>query len=257
MSGELNLTIVLTAYANAYCHDCLSPEEERLLADHPMYQAVGSLQFGDAQRLPPAEAAHDWLESLRRLNTRRLWLEPVETPGPLAPAMAAAFANANPTVILVACDAPHVLLPRWSWVEDSWQVVFNHVPLTKVPAAPVVNVSRASDELRRRLEEASAFAVAQDQPYWDSYLPTASAILDEAEHRSDRLTACGYTAAAHRLVSAASAAYVFGGMSTWNDMWFTDKAVMQEYNEITDAFYHAVMNAYLVAVNSFDPTTSL
>ena len=61
------------------------------------------------------------------------------------------------------------------------------------------------------------------------------------------------TDAAHRLVTAASAAWVFGGMGSWNDMGITDRAAGQRYREITDAFFAAVVDGYLVAANSFEP----
>lgn len=126
-----------------------------------------------------------------------------------------------------------------------------------MPPLEAVAVEGAADDLRQRLAEARAFAVAQDQPHWDKFLGRASSILEASEHRSELLPLCGYTATAHRLVSAASAAWVFGGMGSWNDMGFSDRAVMREYMEITDALFQAVMDAYLVAVNSFDPPSGL
>lgn len=118
MSGELNLSVALMAYANAYCHDCLSTEEQGQLTENVVFRFVGGLQFGDDRQLPPAKAARDWMAALRRLDTRRLWLLPVPATGPLSPALAAGFANGNPTVIVVDCRHPHVLRPQWTTAQS-------------------------------------------------------------------------------------------------------------------------------------------
>jgi len=255
MSAELSLSIALAAHANAYCHDCLSAAELASLTDGPAFRYVKALQFGEGPLRPPSETIPDWLETLRRQNTKRLRLEYTVNSADLPPAIAAAFANANPTAIVVTSDKSHMLLPRWSSAPGGSQVVYYHFTVAPPPPAVPVDVAGAGNALRRQLAEARAFAIEQDQAHWDKYLSKASAILGESEHQCDLLPTCGYTAAAHRLASAASAAWVFGGMGSWNDMGIADRDAGKRYAEITDTLFAAVINGYLAAANSFESPT--
>ena len=270
MSTDLTLSVALAAHANAYCHNFLPAAELAALTDWPPFRYVTTLHFseqpwrppseavrgrnGEEQPQPPAEAIRGWLDSLRRHHTERLQLDFTVTSTNLPPAYAAAFANANPTAIVISGGNPHMLLPKWlSSDRDGWRVVYYPFAFPSPPPDVTVDVAAASDTLRRQLAEARAFAVAQGQAHWDKYLSKASAILVESDHHSDLLPTVGYSAAAHRLVTAASAAWVFGGMGSWNDMGITDRAAGQRYREITDAFFAAVVDGYLVAANSFEP----
>ena len=276
MSSELNLSIALAAHANAYCHNCLAAAELASLIDGPAFRTVTALQFSEWPLRPPFEAIRGWLRTLRRTNgegsrqslseviqewlaslrrrhTERLRLEVTINSTDLPPAIAAAFANTNPTAIVVSGDQPHMLLPRWSFSGNGGsQVVYYPFAVTMQPPAAPVDVAATTETLRRQLAQAREFALAQDQPHWDKYLSKASTILEESDPQSDLLPTCGYSAAAHRLASAASAAWVFGGMGSWNDMGFTDRAVEERYRQVTNALFSAVLDGYLVAANSFE-----
>ena len=52
-------------------------------------------------------------------------------------------------------------------------------------------------------------------------------------------------------MAAAVSAYVFGGMGSWNDMWFEDDAAAS-YQDITRSLYQAVMFAIDAAANQVD-----
>lgn len=256
MSGEQNVSIILAAFANAYCHNCLSPDEGERLADFFTRGYVSSLKFGGVAPLPPAEAARGWMEALRQMNTRRLWLQQLTTPGPLPPAVAAAFANANPTLIFVDCERPHVMRPEWTFVEERWRITYHISPIDDLPPVGDVNVNQASDELQRQVAAARTFLTTHADPYYAyiaEHLGGAIAILEESEYRCELLPLCGYSAAAHRLLGAATASWVFGGMGSWNDMRFDDKAIQQQYVALTNTFYDAVQNGCLVAANAFAP----
>ena len=256
MSGEQNVSIILAAFANAYCHNCLSPDEGERLADFFTRGYVSSLKFGGVAPLPPAEAARGWMEALRQMNTRRLWLQQLITPGPLPPAVAAAFANASPTLIFVDCERPHVMRPEWKFAHKSWRINYHIVACDELPPVGNVDVDQASDELRRQLAAARAFVTAHGEPHyagWGEWLDRASAILEASNYRCELLPLCGYSVAAHRLLAAATASWVFGGMGSWNDMNFPDKAIQHQYQTLTNTFYDAVESGCLAAANAFTP----
>ena len=49
-------------------------------------------------------------------------------------------------------------------------------------------------------------------------------------------------------------AWVFGGMGSWNDVYFDDREARTEYEAISRHLYSALLTALLASVNSeFDP----
>ena len=54
-----------------------------------------------------------------------------------------------------------------------------------------------------------------------------------------------------RLMAAACQAYVFGGMGSWNDIWF-DGDAGAEYEVVTRSLYQAVMSAVDAVANNVE-----
>jgi hypothetical protein len=56
--------------------------------------------------------------------------------------------------------------------------------------------------------------------------------------------------AARQLVAAATRAWVFGGMGSWNDVWFANPALVQRYKALTPALFEAVLSAIVDGANA-------
>ncbi|HEB65292.1 MAG TPA: hypothetical protein ENJ02_07105 [Chloroflexi bacterium] len=66
------------------------------------------------------------------------------------------------------------------------------------------------------------------------------------------LPSSGFPLEARQLLAAAAQAYVFGGMSSWNDLALpNDPEIIKEYEEISTELYEAIQFAILAASNSF------
>jgi hypothetical protein len=72
----------------------------------------------------------------------------------------------------------------------------------------------------------------------------------EPAYHPDMLPSCGVPLPRVRLLARASAAPVFGGMGSWNDMTFADDRSQRAYDEISRQLFAAVMAAFLAAVNT-------
>lgn len=257
MTTELFLSATLTAYGNAYLYDCLSAAEKDFLHDHPLTPYVSSIRMDTRPPEPVAVGVVAWLKELRDAGAVRLWLI-AGAPG-LAerPAILEAFANSMPRGILVELpNEPYVLFSRWHFGHSQeWAVAYERVPLTTLPQFATPDCADAIESLRQKTAAARDFAADVEQGYLVEWLGAVVEMLGREAAEQRFLPACGYSNQARLLIAAANRAWVFGGMGSWNDLWFADAVVAQRYTRVTDEFYDAVLNAIFTAVNSFAPLT--
>src|SRR5258708_16386767 len=71
-----------------------------------------------------------------------------------------------------------------------------------------------------------------------------------APYHPDVLPADGYSLSARQLMAASVAAFVFGGMGSWNDTGFADREMQARYERVTRQLYIAVMDGLVTAVNA-------
>ncbi|MCP4618415.1 MAG: hypothetical protein GY844_18515 [Bradyrhizobium sp.] len=156
--------------------------------------------------------------------------------------------------------------------EGSWQVVDKDAPDRKIwgvtyfriaPNAPRLPLqSRSLEEVRRDLEIAlkqietfaghrklepfvtmfrnGARLLASDNPLDGLYHPDMGPALPLG---------------ARQLLGATQAAWVFGGMGSWNDIGF-DGADQQEYEQLSDRLFSLLNEAICAAANTSAPATS-
>ncbi len=55
---------------------------------------------------------------------------------------------------------------------------------------------------------------------------------------------------ARQLLAAATRPWVFGGMDSWNDLWFEDPALGPRYEALTPALFEAVVAAIIGGGNA-------
>jgi hypothetical protein len=63
----------------------------------------------------------------------------------------------------------------------------------------------------------------------------------------------GYSLEARRLVAAAVRSWVFGGMGSWNDIGFSDPALLSVYNSVSEDLYMSVIEGFRDGINSLEP----
>jgi hypothetical protein len=254
MNGELAQCVVFTSYGNAYFH---SPDRNSIIAavsNHHVFITVKTVQFGSALAKPPESAFRQWLTSLKRRHLRRLWLVDFDKSTNLAPHLAEAFANTNKRAILAeGKTTAEIWLPHWHFTRGSkWLARYYRIPMVAMPTK--LNASSAARQLKKAIRAASDFAATTDFFHWVGWFTKA---LDQFHAESDTfryLPSFGYSCESRRLVNAASSAWVFGGMSSWNDMWFSNPKLQQQYEKVSEQLYEAVCNGIIAATNAFDPS---
>lgn len=256
MSRELMLSVVLTAYGNAALHSAPG-HRTPLPAAHPVLESIHSLQFGEMTAAACHLAASRWLTSLKRRGATRqslVELAPRKPDGETPPNVLEAFVNGNPRGIVVERPgAMELWVPFWRRGRGQREIVrYSRYRIDDQPDR--LSVTTATRKLRKAIETAQAYAARTDGlHFWAKRLEQA---LEQFRSRDDvdrYLPATGYSLAAKRLLLAASWAWVFGGMGSWNDIGFTDPAEQQEYDDITHRLYRGVCTGILTAANAFRP----
>ena len=135
-----------------------------------------------------------------------------------------------------------------------WGVSYGRVATRQPLAAVRPPLTSARTTLAQALTEIQAFAGAQQLPNWTTVFEKALALLDSPNPASgfyqDLLVTAAHPLAARQLIFAASQAWVFGGMGSWNDLAFADEATSQQYEALSDQLYAQVNHAIVSGINA-------
>ncbi|GAA3670982.1 hypothetical protein [Microbacterium marinilacus] len=266
MNGELASLVSLCLHGSAWLASTgdVPPPTEALA---PAFRYVGSLRIQWTEktllrtRVRRSDGVAEWLGALRAGGcTRLLLLTARGITGDLPAHIAASFSNGGSWAIVTDGRRPRVWLSRWSVAHpqaaDSriWAVDMLGRPFDA--ASPVsVEPASAAARLRETLAEISWFAATHELEHWRTVFDTSSSALDDPTPTiAYGLDLAPETLSLPRrqLLAAATLAWVFGGMGSWNDLGFRDDAQMEEYNALTSRLYDAVLGAVVAAVNAPD-----
>jgi len=119
-----------------------------------------------------------------------------------------------------------------------------------------IEPGEVKDKLRQSLEEIAEFASRQKLTNWGKIFEDARLILEseqpeEGSYYKGQFPLGYYSLAARQVLFAADAAWVFGGMGSWNDLGFDDKEDNDLYNKLSEQLYADINRAFISAVNSY------
>ncbi|TWU02563.1 hypothetical protein [Stieleria varia] len=220
----------------------------------------------------PEDLSH-WLASLiddRVQNARLAYVGSDETIAPDHHApdhQLAAFANGGGTwqIVLSFPDRSEQWTSRWvvkkpGFFADRsriWEVTYRISARSElVNAPPPARLSEAKTRLRLALDRIHAFATKHALSIWAETFDRARKVLEgTTEQNSGNETFFVYPNCcprdARQLFSAASAAWVFGGMGSWNDLGFDPESEHREYEELSAELYQAILFAIQQGSNAF------
>jgi hypothetical protein len=257
MNGELAQCLAIATHATAW------------LADSRRARSGlgGSLSFPLLVDMVAFDSVADvdaWAQRLVADGVERLWLAvpgpgTAEELGSLAPHLSAGFAGGVPVGLLSTGSAGNRLWQgHWQFgtrVADGAQIVIANYQSDPVSVGPVrIAVGVAADELHRMLGRAAEFADRQQLPDWARRFTDARGRWErEGSARRvsnpDLFPDSWPDADSRRLADMAQAAWVFGGMGSWNDLGFADGDTQREYEQISSDLFDAVMRAYVASAN--------
>ncbi|WP_432825985.1 hypothetical protein [Dactylosporangium sp. CA-092794] len=247
MNGELAQCLAIASHVSMWLAD---PSGGRSGSDD-----LSSLpQFADMVAFDSVVGFETWAERLAGDGVDRLWFAVAgpgiaDGPAGLPAPVSAAFMGGVPAGLLSTGPAGSRLWQaQWSAgtrVADGAEIlVVNYIsePVAIRPVRP--GMDAATQALDQTLRRAAQFADRQQLPAW-------ARVFTAADHQParDLFPASWPDPDGPRLAGMALAAWVFGGMGSWNDLGFADGDVRQEYEQISSDLFEAVMQACVAAVN--------
>ncbi len=133
-----------------------------------------------------------------------------------------------------------------------WSVEYRGFMSSNSYALPMQEMSAVKNRLRQAVSRAKEFAQGT---IWTKYFAGSLEALESPAPVfpfGDMLPSSGFPLEARQLLAAAAQAYVFGGMSSWNDLALpNDPEIIKEYEEISTELYDAIQYAIVMASNAF------
>jgi len=265
MNGTLAQTAALAAHARARLLDARLAGDEAYWERHSTLKFVRTLTFKTHKRglfrsaeVVVASNPSAWMSALP--TEADVSLVSLGASGPLEAHIASAFVGGTQEAIAVLGEGRGDLwVPSWEAVSQYpdtkiWSVCYLATASHGLEAA-WKTVERARAELADALGEITVFAAGETSlSGWRGTFEKASDALDASApsppYHPDILPPDGYSLEARQLMAASVAAYVFGGMGSWNDCVFEDRQVEARYERVTKKLYVAVMDSLVSSINA-------
>ncbi len=264
MNGELAQIVALVAHGNFFLNGGKTD-----LSANSTFQFVSALKFAryktnqDKQGLEIAASVSDWFAFLRSIKATRLWniafgWQRKDIPEYIA------VSSSGSVSMAIQVDLPdgfELWYPQWKTgapEKKPWNVEYRSLMFPNSYIRPLEKMDFVKAQLRKTLSLAENFSRRPDvnAGNWAACFGKSLELLDSstpaAPFHSDMLPAEGYSLEARQVLAAATQAYVFGGMGSWNDLGFKDSQTRQEYEKVTKELYEDVKFAIVMASNSFE-----
>ena len=271
MHGELAQLVALVAHGAAYLRGPDDAEPPELFPASSVFRFTNALEFRRTSRRlglletesVVARACAPWYRDLRRRGVTALRLvRSASTPRnrDLAPHVEAGFSGGlDVGIVARPADGERELWTgRWtvSAREHPEQRIWSAI-LRGAPTSATVSEGPALDAAGQRLaavlDEAVRFVAGR--PHFEDWERTfrgardrLAASMPEVPHHPDLLPAGARAEGPLRLLASSSAAWVFGGMGSWNDLSFDGEE--ERYRAVTAELLEAVLDAVLAATNA-------
>ena len=171
------------------------------------------------------------------------------------------FAGGGP-VFLAQVDAPkpEAWLGEWQVTNQGapdqriWSVTYHNFPNAGTGIQPG-SQQQVRDALSKALEDAIEFNDLHKLNFGATFVAAKNALSDNAPlhgfYHGDLVPVELLSLSDLQLFSCAAKAWVFGGMGSWNDVWF-DGDSQKVYRELSDRLFSAIVEGLVLATNASD-----
>lgn len=269
MTGTLAQLVALVAYGNEFLTTGNLPED--FYPQNSVFQFCHSLQFievdgpGGKENLIGTTPLQ-WYIYLQQQGIQKLELHYQSSNNQEMPdhKLAGFIGGGGSWLIKLISDSP--IYDYWygNWAvshkddpdQKIWSIDYKHVHRGDLPVYTDESVERVMDLLASILIDISAFAIDIEYENFGNAFKNALAVLSSPEpeqgyYHQGLLPIDHYSLQARQLLTACSAAWVFGGMGSWNDIYVVSEEDNKRYDELSAALYRAINLGVLVATNSF------
>ncbi|MCC8380064.1 hypothetical protein [Xenorhabdus sp. PB30.3] len=255
MNSEIFQLLSLATYGNAYLEEKLY---DKFYPKHVAFKFCQSVKFVDLQKnsekwleIPYASDPISWLDKLKNYGVKQLrtcylsfndekkcdWLLEV--------------VNSNYSDFWKA---------KWEWEHDNTcRVTYVRVqksifhPQKYIPKIP--SLTEMKSEFEMILKEISSFSHKNGYPNFGNCFDRGLKYLSGGpshDLRGSEIFPIDYMPEeCNQLIYACLSSWVFGGMGSWNDIFFPDPKIQKEYEALSQKLFSSIYTALLVASNPF------
>lgn len=272
MNGELSQLVALSSAAN--CVLTNPHATDSIYPNHSAFKFCNSVRFvdlkkglfGKSREVERHKDPNEWLRSLQNTHAVRAWLTFTTVGNANAPDhQLAAFAGGggNWQLALATDKESEFWISRWDVTNQNasdsriWGVTYGCVGKSDHElSVPQADLNVAASRLRSALTATRDFAAKHELPSWAEWYQRAIDCADPSKSITfpeyiDFICLGSYPEIAQRLFAAAYNGWVFGGMGSWNDLYFEPDSENDRYHELSAELYAAINDAIQQATWSF------
>lgn len=262
MNFELAQLVALVTHGNAYLISRPNVQPPEISHDLSVFEPLKRIKFVE-QKGPSAktqaqisDGTAGWYRYLKDHKVRRIRIVSVDRSKerPDLPAhIATAFAGCGNWVMLTeGTKADMVWFPIYMNSGNDEALTIVGTQLDKRGPEASTDLDAAEQNLKTALMNIRDYAKEEHVgDNWVAIFTRALEMLGSDEPSrsfiTELLPQTGYGHRSYRLLEVGSAAWVFGGMGSWNDMGGGAR-----YSAVTDALYNAIVDGIITATNAIE-----
>tara|TARA_R110000868_G_scaffold384810_1_gene652441 strand:- start:284 stop:1078 length:795 start_codon:yes stop_codon:yes gene_type:complete len=138
--------------------------------------------------------------------------------------------------------------------DKPWNVTYGKSISKRATINRQYDVLETKNDLQNILERITEFAYQETTENWGKIFENSKITLESENpevdfYHADLLCWENYKIKNRQLLMSASKALVFGGMGSWNDMWFEKEEVEKLYTEMSRELYKMIMKGIESSIN--------
>jgi hypothetical protein len=257
MNGEIAQRVAIVCHGNAFLAGRDLPD---LIATNTTCQFCASVTFKGAEADLPNPNA--WFGALRDEGVYGLLLNQAPRNDPRTPdRMMAGFTGGGSAWAVEAVKrdgSSDFYAGRWELGDRNsperriWLVTYSKVATLETRPVNIRPLSTMTPVLTGALMQIEKYA--SSHRYCEQFAPVFEKALEGLRgtpvgYHRDLAPVDTLSPEAENLLNACQAAWVFGGMGSWNDIGFEDAAEQAEYEAVSSYLYNALVEAIPAAAN--------
>lgn len=268
MNGSIAQIVALTGYGNAF----LSGQDVgTFFPKNSTCTFCDRVSFVMVEKTSPrkgkeaeSKTANEWFSFLKSSAVRGIRLSRIpKNDPPVSDHMMAGFIGGGGTwamEVLFPKNHSEYWIARWKvWNRNApenriWRVAYGRIASGVTPILKSADLTDVAIQLSKSLREIHVFSKKHK---CDGFTKTFEAALDTLNSSGKNLH--GYhkdlapdgflSTAATVILDASQSAWVFGGMGSWNDVWF-DEDDQKEYERVSEQLFQTITEAIVAGTNS-------
>ncbi|WP_448702255.1 hypothetical protein ACFGVR_07965 [Mucilaginibacter sp. AW1-3] len=269
MTGSLAQVIALVSFGNEFLTTGSLPDN--FYPDNSVFQYCKSINFFDfkkgflrTKQIMVAEDPTKWLDFLKSDGCKKLRLSFQEDGTLEQDHKLAAFVGGGGLWLIEAINSDGystLWANKWEVIDPDaadrkiWGISYIAIQKNQAGSTTQTDLSIVKGEFSDCLHTIADFAYKNNLLSWGAIFDKANDTLSNnnpisEDYYKDFIIDKNYSLLARQLLISAKKAWVFGGMGSWNDMWFESDEENKVYSELSANLYENVNNAIIAAINN-------